>query len=388
MMITRRINRFLVKVRKNLKFFVFFMIIIQYFTYHVYHNAYYLIYNNHNLGEQGSPLVKTNDGTFHVFFNKKTGIVDRILYATQSSDNGRTWSTPVQIDTSILSVDNKIDASVTSDGKTIVITNPDSYNGHVLVGSHNNYIQKTLFNGGSVTGKLSISGRYVYVIDYFNIGGTDFYLRLQYSSDNGSNFSSTIKYNGNFQIMGYSITSNGPNVYILYISLEYGTWVLKSMISTDGGASLSVSNIVDTDVYGSPSRNDLALQYNSNIIYTVYMIGLSPNNITHLKFGKSVDGLNYTLSSITGISLPTSMQYELDIGITKSKIYIPYLDSTNNIKLLVSNNNGLNFSISMLVPSKLPNTQYISGFEKGSLQVLYHYSQGPSLYLATQFIHN
>lgn len=346
----------------------------------------YPIYTNNNMGEQLPTIVKTTDGIFHAFFNKKAVLPsDRVLYTTKSIDNGQTWSTPVQIDTSTASVDIKIDAGVSGNGTTIVISNPDNVSGHVLVGSNDTYTIKTTYAGGNVAGKLSISGNYVYVIDLY-YGGQTYHLGIKYSSNGGSSFDMTDIDVGSQPIMGYAITSNGQNVFVLYLSLVSGVWTLNSTVSTNGGASFGSSTAIENNVYGSTIHNDLAMYYNSGTIYTVYMTGSAPDNITGLKFGTSINGSTYTSSTITGISLPTSMQSELNIKISNSKIYIPYCDSTNNIQLLTSSDGGSSFSTSVSVANQPSNTLTQSGLEIGSLYILYIVTSGgvPYLYISSQ----
>lgn len=348
------------------------------------------IYTNNDMAIQWPAMVKTADGTFHVFFNKKIGPNpnDNGLCTSESTDNGQTWSTPVQIATSTESSDVKIDACVAGDGVQIFVTVPGDNGGKVYRGSGGSYSQVTTYFN-NIWANISVSGNYVYLIDNPIFSG-NYYLRVQYSSNNGASFSETLPFIGS-QILGYAIASNGLEVYLVYTMDSGSSYEMRSFKSTDGGSSFIGNITVDSPVVaaGSSGRyQNVDLCYDDGKLYLAYLKGTSINNVTGLYFGTSTDGLTYSSLQITGIPLPSGYQCELKIIVSGSTIYITYLDSNGNIQLLTSTSGGNPFAITEVSPTQSPNDQYQCGFELGSIYILYTIITGgiPSLYITSNFV--
>lgn len=350
----------------------------------------YPVYTTNDMANQWPIIVKTNDGTLHAFFNKKGSGDTKNLHTTESTDNGQTWSIPVQIYTTTIPYGNqKINACVAGDGVNIYVANPGGPNGTLLYGSGSSYNQVTTYSD-SMWADISVSGNNVYLIDQY-YSNFFFYMRIQYSSNNGSSFSSYTQFIGTTQLKGYSIASDGLNVYVLYTEDVGGNNTLKAIISSDGGATFSpIPQTIDSSLvanYPFSNYQNLALSYDNGKLYTSYLKGPDNNTVTSFVFGTSTNGTSYTLSSISVATLPSPTQAELSIKISGSTIYIVYLDSAGTIRSLTSTNNGVSFTDIEVSPIPSPNTQFQCGFELGSVYILYTVISGgvPSMYIATNY---
>ena len=117
------------------------------------------------MANQWPIIVKTNDGTA-CFFNKKDQVIQN-LHTTESTDNGQTWSIPVQIYTTTIPYGNqKLMHVWLVMVLTFMLHKSRRPNRTLLYGSGSSYNQVTTYSD-SMWADTSVSGNNVYLIDQY-----------------------------------------------------------------------------------------------------------------------------------------------------------------------------------------------------------------------------
>lgn len=192
------------------------------------------------------PAITVSGSNIHVAYETMGfGPREHIFYI-RSTDNGTTWSTPVQVSSAVVS--NKYKASIAVDNSDVHIawnddrfgTNLEVYYVHSLDNgiTWSPEMRLTEADGYSVEPCLAVQGSKVYVAwgDQREPGNMEVYYK--YSTDRGITWSQDIRLTNSSQTDGCpSIAVSGPNIHIAFVSWRTGYQEIFYKNSTDNGAT-------------------------------------------------------------------------------------------------------------------------------------------------------
>ncbi len=194
------------------------------------------------------PAIAAAGNNIHIAW-ETTGFGPREhIFYMRSTDNGTTWSTPIQVSSSVAS--NKYKASIAVDNSDVHIawnddrfgTNLEIYYVHSTDGgvTWSPEMRLTEADDISVEPCLAVQGSTVYVAwgDRRNPGNMEVYYK--YSTDRGFNWSQDYRLTNSTQTDGCpSIALSGSNIHIAFVSWRTGHQEIFYKNSTNNGATWS-----------------------------------------------------------------------------------------------------------------------------------------------------
>lgn len=360
-------------------------------------NTDYSIISGSDLDLYQIPAIAvTSNGHIHAFFRKSNQPSGWGVYKCKSTNDGQTWSTPVQIFvsgdtygtaynlvacTSGNGVNIYVGGQGQSGGGVVYISDTNDDTMFTLVSSYNfqSYYSNN-FQALAGTNKLyGVSGAYPMNPQFY----------LWYVDGNTVMSSYIHNISNNFELTNIDVAATNTTIFVVFSHNQGG--MLIATKSTDNGATFSPTpynyfGTQDSSFYdgvsSSKTKRNISLFCDGTTVFLVYVYFSGGYG---LKLGKSpvADGTNYYPTVISGIPAPNPTQDRMKVKKSGTNLYIVYTDNSLNIQMLTSTNDGTSFTVDQIKAA--PTNPYIltlCDFTTGSTDVLYYTNSSgtPSLF--------
>ncbi len=296
--------------------------------------------------DQLPDVAMDSSGNRYVVFNQG----GNKTFFTKSTDDGATWSTPLDITSTASNNDKNATIAVDSSGNIHVTIDQNSdnvyyrksTNGGISFGTAVQIDTSRAANSNDRFPDIAVSGNNVYTV--FNQNNNRTYLAR--STDGGTTWAAAI------EITSISGGNNDKNAAIavdgsgnVHVVIDQNNENVYYRQSSDSGATFSTGVQIDT-----------ARAVDSKDRFPKIAVGGS--NVLHVAFNQNNASTFYVKSSDGGATWATAANLStggadknVDIAATSSNVYVAINDNNDNVSLRQSSDSGATFSTAMEVDS-------------------------------------
>jgi hypothetical protein len=301
---------------------------------------------SNNAGASLDPQISSEGENVYVVWEDNTlGNIETLFAA--STDNGQTFSMPENISNN---AGDSTDPQISSEGENVYVVWEDNTLGNVEIlfaeSNDNGQTFDTLDNLSNNTGfsfdpQISSEGENVYVVWVDTTPGNNDIL-FAASTDNGQTFSMPENISNNAGSSEFpQISSEGNNVYVVWEDFTPGSPDIFFAESNDNGQTFSMPENLSNNA-GASTFPQISTEGNN--VYVVW-VDITPDNLEIL-FAESNDN-GQTFSMPENLSNNAGASVEPEISTEGNNVYVVWQDDTpgnNEILFAESNDNGQTFS--------------------------------------------